>query len=717
MITIPPITSAIVATSYTILVAVLACVQFSRSRTPLRLGSAVMAVCGLSISALSIVYAADKMSLSIFWVYQFIAECIAVTWIISTIIQLGYAFYPLTRHQTLIWRTALASVIIYDLIAISELTYYCYAVWGSHILDKESTPVVWIYWVRQMVKVLACGVTIAYLFVPLVRHHNSAGVAMIADSNTLAVGTWYLSALGATSVGYCAMFVYYMTRPEEVFSPQAQSLDLCIRLIACPIFSMPPPRILLRHYQEKYGSGARDDNLNTMIEDGITNDPRPRRPAMLVAQSSFPSARNADIFFDDDHRQYRQHRPYFATKQSVDFHSNYTTHEMEENQLKHQIEEGHVVGRNATPSSNTTATDNNNSTCPGGSSGEGDKEGLTTPSSTSLASLPVTKSAVPTTEHKSYPVVGIDETLPSNLTIPTRSIEFQTTPNIKRNINLNKHDEEDETAVAARRISRRLTMEGRHDGLDILNITGRIKWPHWPNVANSHSGIGTSSPTTSTISIPSSPLGIKSSQSFPTMALNRAGPGGSIPEMDLSHAIFTANDVLGGSKRQRLSAISSVLEVDGILDDNQRKNNDSSDDEESIHSKRQVHMLYEKQLGSITTHNNNSTGNDSNNSTIRPASPSVDTNNTTPTSSRISNELTTLNNIRKQSCDTLSRLYGDGPTAAKMTTITGPHSTTLLQTNGYVVTKCNGNGLPSSSSLSFSEETAISQTSISSATP
>jgi hypothetical protein len=165
MITIPPIPTTIVATCFTALVAALACVQFSRSRTPLRLGSAVMAVCGLSISVLSIVYATDKMSLSIFWVYQFIAECIAVTWVISTIIQLGYAFYPLTRHQTLIWRTALASVIIYDLVAISELSYYCYAVWGSRSLGLESTPVVWIYWVRQLVKVLACAVTIAYLFV------------------------------------------------------------------------------------------------------------------------------------------------------------------------------------------------------------------------------------------------------------------------------------------------------------------------------------------------------------------------------------------------------------------------------------------------------------------------------------------------------------------------------------------------------------------------
>ncbi|KAG0365822.1 hypothetical protein BGZ54_006175 [Gamsiella multidivaricata] len=106
------------------------------------------------------------MSLSAFWVYQFVAECIAVTWVITTIIHLGYAFYPLTRHQTLIWRTALGSVVLYDLVAIAELSYYCYGVWGSGSLSAE-VPELWIYWVRQMVKVLTCAITIAYLFVSI----------------------------------------------------------------------------------------------------------------------------------------------------------------------------------------------------------------------------------------------------------------------------------------------------------------------------------------------------------------------------------------------------------------------------------------------------------------------------------------------------------------------------------------------------------------------
>lgn len=698
MITIPPIPTSIVATSFAALVAALACVQFHRSRTPLRLGSAVMAICGLSIAALSIVYATDKMSLSIFWVYQFVAECIAVTWVISTIIQLGYAFYPLTRHQTLIWRTALASVIIYDLVAISELSYYCYAVWGSHSLDRNSTPVIWIYWVRQMVKVLACGVTIAYLFVPLVRHHNSTGVANIADSNTLAVGTWYLSALGITSIGYCAMFIYYMTKPEEVFSPQAQALDLCIRLLACPIFSLPPPRILLRHFQDKYGSGARDDNLNTMIEDGITNNPRPRRPAMLVAQSSFPSARHSDLFFEHPSSSFLTTRP------SMDFHSNYATREMEESRSKRFMEDDTHVAGTASSSDSTAAETNNKPGNEGGDENEGDptpRSSVSSASPQASARTTAEETTRPISDQKSYPVEGMDEAVLTNLGISTRKIDFQTTPTnnlttattltqhlssplaspvliLKNNNSNSKWDEDDETAVAARRISRRLTMEGRRDGLDILNIAGLLKWPHRSNAGGGgHSVL----PTVSSISTPSSPHAMKSSQSFPPMALNRAGPGVDAPLVTLTRG---GSRGAGGGRKERLSAISSVLEGNGVIEDH--------DDDPSYFSQGQepLHDLSKKPSSTMTHNNTNNTISSSSNSTVLLPSPSFDPRNTTPTPSHISTELAAMDKIRKQSRDTLTRFHDDGQSAiaaaaaaaTAMTTVsttTGPHSPMLLR--------------------------------------
>ncbi|KFH69911.1 hypothetical protein MVEG_04715 [Podila verticillata NRRL 6337] len=135
--------------------------------------------------------------------------------------------------------------------------------------------------------------------VPLVQHHNNANVSMVADSNSLAVGIWYLSALGATFGGYACMFIYFMTKSDEVFTVQAQALDLCIRLIVCPVFSLPPPSPLLDYFQAKYGSAVVNDNPNTMIEEGITNDPRPRRPPMLVNQRTGSSMRrNSDYMFD-----------------------------------------------------------------------------------------------------------------------------------------------------------------------------------------------------------------------------------------------------------------------------------------------------------------------------------------------------------------------------------------------------------------------------------
>lgn len=94
------------------------------------------------------------------------------------------------------------------------------------------------------------------------------------------------------------MLIYYMTKPDKVFSIQAQSLDLCLRLIACPIFSLPPPNPLLNYFEAKYGSAV-NDNPNTMVEEGITNDPRPRRPPMLVSQRTGSSMRrNSDFMFD-----------------------------------------------------------------------------------------------------------------------------------------------------------------------------------------------------------------------------------------------------------------------------------------------------------------------------------------------------------------------------------------------------------------------------------
>ncbi|KAI1316932.1 hypothetical protein EDD11_009333 [Mortierella claussenii] len=506
-----------------------------------------MALMGLSIAVFSIIYITQTVSPSAFWVYQFVAECIAVTWVIATIIQLGYAFYPLTRHQTLIWRTALGSVILYDLVAVSELSYYCYMIWGSHVVHPDMFPAIELYWVRQLVKVFACVVTVAYLFVPLVRHHHSTGVAMIADSNTLAVGTWYLSALGITSLGYMCMLIYYMTRYKDIFRPEGQALDLCIRLTPCPIFSLPPPPFLIKYFQKKYGSATRDDHHpHTMIEEGITNDPRPRRPPMLVSHpTSYSSRRDSTYAIDppgyrfQDQSHYNGRRASFGNSgggehQPLSSLSPYATRgrelaEMSRNQSRPEgvereegisgeardrgedvvkyIDEEFRVGTTSSLETKTAMEADPVKSSPGikplstTSSLATQEEGGDTLAEVHMQVQTQTPATSTTTtaanidvdekvnEH-SVSTLAISVSPPSGPAHPPtvaqghQRQQQQITPILSFAAGLTPdRGEEEETAEAARKISRRLTMEGRKDGLDIFNLGGLMKWPHRPNSA------------------------------------------------------------------------------------------------------------------------------------------------------------------------------------------------------------------------------------------
>ncbi|KAF9547143.1 hypothetical protein EC957_008823 [Mortierella hygrophila] len=396
----------------------------------------------------------------------------------------------------------------------------------------------------------------------------------------------------------------------------------------------------------------------------------------------------------------------------MDFHSNYATREMEESRSKRFMEDDtHAAGTNSSSDSTAAETNNNPESC-GGDENESDP---TPPSSVSSASPQVSVRTTaeeittkPTSDHKPYPVVGMDEALLTNLGISTRKIDFQTTPTnnsatmttltqhlssplaspvlILNSINSNsKWDEEDETAVAARRISRRLTMEGRRDGLDILNIAGRLKWPHRSNTGGGgHSAL----PSMTSISSPSSPLAIKSSQSFPSLALNRAGPGIDAPHVTLTRG---GSRGAGSGRKEQLSAISSVLEGDNVVEDH---------DDESYFSQGQepLHDLSKRPSSTMTHNDTSNTISSSSNSTIRPPSPSDDSHNTTPTPSHISTELTAMDKIRRQSRDTLTRLHDDGHSAmaaaataataiTKASTTTGPHSPMLLRRAASMGTK------------------------------
>ncbi|KAF8957634.1 hypothetical protein BGZ46_002151 [Entomortierella lignicola] len=239
-----------------------------------------------------------------------------------------------------------------------------------------------------------------------------------------------------------------MTRSKEVFSPQAQALDLCIRLIACPIFSLPPPQILINYFRKKYGSTARDDNPNTMIEEGITNNPQPRRPIMLVSQPTSYSRRDSAYIFDSTYQERDQ-----------DLYSSCSSFEKDDDRCTRYIDEEANIG---TTSSLDTAAE-------------------TSPRLKSLSKL----SSANLKESKTPSATSTDEAASSSLSISIPSEtritfspqEIDLTPpplSFAPGLDLERNEQE-ETALAARRISRRLTMEGRKDDLDILNITSLMK--------------------------------------------------------------------------------------------------------------------------------------------------------------------------------------------------------------------------------------------------
>ncbi|KAF9377175.1 hypothetical protein BGX21_003261 [Mortierella sp. AD011] len=243
-----------------------------------------------------------------------------------------------------------------------------------------------------------------------------------------------------------------MTRSKEVFSPQAQALDLCIRLTSCPIFSLPPPQFLINYFRKKYGSAARDDNPNTMIEEGITNDPRPRRPPMLVGQST-STRRNSNYVFGPGYQERNA--------------STYSSFEIDEDRCKRYLDEEVNIG---TTSSLDTAAETSPKLRPltklptlnlkeSKASTEGSKDEAMI-SSLSI-SAPTDRSSTPDSEE-----IAMGTHLPSSFA-----------PGIALELN-----EKEETALAARKISRRLTMEGRKDNLDFLNITGLMRRSHCPTM-------------------------------------------------------------------------------------------------------------------------------------------------------------------------------------------------------------------------------------------
>ncbi|ORZ18348.1 hypothetical protein BCR41DRAFT_45847 [Lobosporangium transversale] len=269
------------------------------------------------------------------------------------------------------------------------------------------------------------------------------------------------------SSAYTIMLIFYMTQGADVFTQHAQALDLCIRLTPCPIFSLPPPPFLIKYFESKCGRPARDNNPSTIIEEGITSDPRPRRPPMLVSYpTSFTSRRGSGYPFD--------HHSDHGERRSLGTYSPYASYDREDgDQFKLFIEGETYIGTNSTlgttaaeaspkmkalsMASTSTQKDIDSSTVGAGKADNTVPKSLSIPTLPPLESSPMSSSPTKPTQHAHTPVL---------------IFAAGYTPD---------RDEDEEAAEAARKISRRLTMEGRKDELDIFNISSMMKWPYRPS--------------------------------------------------------------------------------------------------------------------------------------------------------------------------------------------------------------------------------------------
>ncbi|CAO3574338.1 unnamed protein product [Mortierella alpina] len=443
------------------------------------------------------------------------------------------------------------------------------------------------------------------------------------------------------------MFIYYMTKPSEVFSPQAQALDLCIRLTACPIFSLPPPRILIQYFQAKYGSSIRDDNPNTMIEDGITNDPRPRRPPMLVSQpTSFSSRRNSGFVFDPPST--------YQARYSFSHQSHNAKGDRDLDRCKYSMDEEINIG--STSSSSDTAAESSPKLKP--------------LAAEQVESPPDLDDSVLTSLAITSPPVDLPLTPVSNqpMSIKAPSSTSASSPD---------QQEQEETAKAARRISRRLTMEGRRDGLDFLNINGLMGWSsHTHNVL----------PTTATSSSSSSPA---------TSPLAAAHPFPLLPSHIPLNGSTERSHSPAGARTGKLSTIS-----DGSF---------TEDEEDSVSERANQQLFVEQPSFRRQQHYGHAMAGVQDNVSIRvdgnrhpPLSfgqgvdptllePKADLSRhrSAPPTSLMVKKLS-MDNIRRRSRDALARLQEGGLGAAlSISAASGPLSPTILRSG-----RSNGAGHP-----------------------
>ncbi|KAF9351641.1 hypothetical protein BGX26_010404 [Mortierella sp. AD094] len=244
-----------------------------------------------------------------FWLSTFAAEGIGMVVLCHTIVSVGNGFYPMAGKKNVFWRMAIGMIVVYALVAIANIAFYVqqkvvyheispddlrtlgatikndsinewrncrqyYSYYPDHPngvdnwtqlsctqMEVYGRPNLSFYIVHQMTMFLACVWTSFYLFIPLVRNHRHGPVGRPADSDTMAIGIWYLSCIVVLTLFYWGLnIVYILQGPKLAFRPIAQAVDLGLRATVSPVFFLPAPPCLIRFYRQHIKQNGHGSN-------------------------------------------------------------------------------------------------------------------------------------------------------------------------------------------------------------------------------------------------------------------------------------------------------------------------------------------------------------------------------------------------------------------------------------------------------------------------
>ncbi|KAG0337279.1 hypothetical protein BG004_007706 [Podila humilis] len=364
--------SYIIATCYLAFLTLIAVAMVIRSKTRLRIFAGILTFFGLTIAVLGYLWSEQIIAGNWFWSWNFIAEGVAVVGMAFIIVSVGSGFYPMAPRKSILWKCCMVVVFLYGSFALFNVSFYIYHKiiprpissdelndirnkllerYGDmtrHGLEVErdravrkgeltgtfnetaltgvpnwmqlsesevemfARPNTTLYLSHQMVMLFTMAVASFYLFIPLVRNHRKGPVGRPVDSDTMAVGVWYLTCLLTLAVFYLSLNLVFIYNQNFIFEQPAQALDLCVRIIVGPIFYLPAPAFMFRFYRQHFkkfrgtnssglnGSGGKNtDSNNTQVDSSANCASSPRAGVSHFQPNRFASSARGS--FDTNH--------------------------------------------------------------------------------------------------------------------------------------------------------------------------------------------------------------------------------------------------------------------------------------------------------------------------------------------------------------------------------------------------------------------------------